>query len=80
MSEPSFTNRHSSPSDFDLFRLTKSKEAVDICPNSLRSYHAEGLPFYRRGRAVFVSKSDLQAFIRARSLIKHSTLQQKAAQ
>jgi hypothetical protein len=48
---------------FDLFRLSKSKSAVDICPNTLRSYNKQGLPFYHRGKAVFVSKSELAAFI-----------------
>ena len=50
---------------FDLFRLSKSKEAVDICSNTLRAYHREGLPFYYRGRAVFVSRSEVSQFIRA---------------
>lgn len=48
---------------FDLFRLSKSKQAVDICPNTLRSYNKQGLPFYHRGKAVFVSKLELAAFI-----------------
>lgn len=48
---------------FDLFRLTKSKTVVDICPNTLRSYNKQGLPFYCRGKAVFVSKSELAEFI-----------------
>jgi len=48
---------------FDLFRLTKSKAVVDICANTLRSYNKQGLPFYCRGKAVFVSKSELAAFI-----------------
>ena len=50
--------------DFDLFRLSKSKIVVDISPNTLRAYHKDGLPFYTRGRAVFVSKMDLINFIR----------------
>jgi hypothetical protein len=52
-------------SNFDLFRLSRAKQEVDLCPNSLRAYHREGLPFYRKGRAIFVSKSELSAFIRA---------------
>lgn len=51
-------------SDFEFFRLDHSKEAVDICPNTLREYEKEGLPFYRKGRAVYVSKSELALFIR----------------
>lgn len=50
---------------FDLFRLTKSKAAVDISANTLRGYHKKGLPFYRRGRAVFVSRTDLAVFLRS---------------
>lgn len=52
---------------FDFFRLSKSKEAVDISPNTLRAYHRNGLPFYRRGKTVFISKTDLAQFIRANS-------------
>jgi hypothetical protein len=50
---------------FDLFRLTKSKEQVDVHPNTIRKYHKCGLQFYKVGRAVFVSKSELDAFIRS---------------
>lgn len=49
---------------FDLFRLSKSKDTVDICPNTLRSYRRQGLQFYRRGKAVFVSKTELEGFIK----------------
>jgi hypothetical protein len=51
-------------SSFDLFRLTKSKSIVDVCSNTLRGYHAQGLPFYKRGRAIFVSKAEVEQFIR----------------
>jgi len=54
---------------FDLFRLSKAKEVVDICSNTLRAYHGAGLPFYRRGKAVFVSKSELAQFLRARPIL-----------
>lgn len=49
---------------FDMFRLSKAKAAVDLCSNSIRGYAKEGLPLYRRGRAVFVSKTELERFIR----------------
>jgi len=54
------------PSDrqFDMFRLTKAKAAVDLCANTIRGYATQGLPLYRRGRAVFVSKTELERFIR----------------
>ena len=51
--------------DFDLFRLSKSKRIVDISPNTLRSYFNEGLPFYKKGKATFVSKTELANFIRS---------------
>ncbi len=53
-----------SSQSFDLFRLTKAKATVDLAPNTLRAYHAQGLPFYRKGKAVFISKIELNAFIR----------------
>lgn len=53
-------------SSYDFFRLSKSKSAVDLAPNTLRSYNQQGLPFYRRGRVVFVSKAELHQFICAR--------------
>ena len=69
MKHSSCANAHCQATDanFDLIRLSKSKEAVDICSNTLRAYHAEGLQFYKLGRAVFVSKSELAIFIRARA-------------
>jgi hypothetical protein len=48
---------------FDLFRLSKSKAAVDLCPNTLRGYFKQGLRYYRQGKAVFVSRGELQVFI-----------------
>ncbi len=49
---------------FDMFRLTKAKALVDICSITIREYNRQGLPFYRRGRAVFLSRTELDAFIR----------------
>lgn len=48
---------------FELFRLSKSKAAVDVCPNTIRSYFKQGLRCYKRGKAVFVSRSELAQFI-----------------
>lgn len=56
--------QHQDPNAYDLFRLSKSKDVVDICSNTLRAYFKAGLKFYRRGKAVFVSKRELAAFIR----------------
>lgn len=58
------TNNQNSESGFDLFRLSKSKEVVDVCSNTIRAYFKQGLPFYKRGKAIFVSKSEFVAFIR----------------
>jgi hypothetical protein len=63
MSTNTYTNEPGSETSFELFRLSKSKAAVDVCPNTLRSYFQQGLPFYKRGNAVFVSKTELAAFI-----------------
>lgn len=52
---------------FDLFRLSRAKAIVDVCPNTLRSYHKAGLPFYRMGKAIFISRSQLQTFILAQA-------------
>ena len=59
-----FTNSQTDHGGFDMFRLSRSKATVDVSPNTLRAYFDGGLPFYRRGKAVFVSKSELAAFIR----------------
>jgi hypothetical protein len=55
---------------FDLARLTNSKESVDLAPNTIRKYCREGLSLYRKGRAVFFSKSELEAFIRSRATVQ----------
>jgi hypothetical protein len=61
---PVVTTTQPSAVSFDLFRLSKAKEAVDVCANTLRQYHKDGLQFYRRGKAVFVSRSELASFIK----------------
>jgi hypothetical protein len=64
MKSKRFTSTNNEATGFDLVRLSKSKEVVDICYNTLREYNRAGLPFYRRGKAVFFSKSELENFIR----------------
>lgn len=49
---------------FDLFRLSKSKAVVDLAPNTLRSYFKDGLTYYKRGKCIFVAKSEVEDFIR----------------
>jgi hypothetical protein len=50
--------------NFDLVRLTKSKKEVDLASNTIRAYAREGLSLYRKGRAVFFSRAELEQFIR----------------
>jgi hypothetical protein len=52
------------PVNFAMFRLTKSKAEVGVSPNTLRAYNRAGLPFYRRGKCVFISRAELETFIR----------------
>lgn len=61
------SNQSNNAAGFDLFRLSKSKEVVDVCSNTLRAYFRAGLPFYRRGKAIFISKTELAQFIRAKA-------------
>lgn len=69
MHAKAFKNEQSSPDPgFDLFRLSRSKHVVDVCSNTLRAYHRDGLQFYRAGKAVFVSKSELASYIRQRAM------------
>jgi hypothetical protein len=48
---------------FDLFRLSKSKREVDLSPNTLRAYFKSGLPHFRMGKAIFISRTQLHQFI-----------------
>jgi hypothetical protein len=62
--------RVSDGGDFDLVRLSHSKEAVDLAPNTIRALHRQGLPVYRMGKAAFFSKLELREFIRARGIVE----------
>ena len=64
MSNNTVITNQGGETSFDLFRLSKSKDVVDVCSNTIRSYFKLGLSHYRRGKAVFVSKAELEAFIR----------------
>jgi len=62
-----FKNVQASESaSFDLFRLSKSKQVVDLAPNTIRALNRKGLPIYRNGRIAFVSKSELEAFLKSK--------------
>jgi hypothetical protein len=52
---------------FDLVRISRAKKAVDLSPNTIRAYALEGLALYRKGRALFFSRSELAAHIRRTS-------------
>ena len=54
---------------FDLFRLSKSKAAVDLSPNTIRNYARMGLRLFRIGKSVFISKAELDSFIRGRGTL-----------
>lgn len=56
--------------DFDLFRLSKSKQAVDLGPNTIRGYAKRGLKIYVCGGCSFVSKTELADFIRRESEVQ----------
>ena len=50
----------------DLFRISRSKKLVDLSPNTIRKLHREfGLRIYFSGGASWVSRSELEAVIRA---------------
>lgn len=48
---------------FDYFRVSKSKTAVDVGPDTLRQWHQRGLPFHKVGKCNFVSRTELAQFI-----------------
>ena len=53
--------------NFDLVRLSKSKQAVDLAPNTIRAFAQKGLRLFRHGKMVFFSRSELAALIRERA-------------
>ena len=54
------------PETFDMVRLSKSKERVDLSPNTVRGYSRNGLRLYRHGKSVFFSQAELCGYIRAK--------------
>jgi hypothetical protein len=61
---------HQNATSFDLFRLSKSKREVDLAPNTLRAYFKAGLPSYRMGKAIFVSRGQLAQFITMKGAVQ----------
>lgn len=49
----------------DLFKLTRSSDEVGLCPNTLRTLFRKGLPHYRLGRLVLVSRSEVESFVKS---------------
>ena len=54
---------------FDLIRISSARREVGVCSNTIRAYAKEGLNLYRKGRAVFFSRAELETHIR-RTAIK----------
>ena len=67
------THYHQDICKFGFFRLSKSKLAVDVCPNTLRAYNSQGLPFYRIGKSVFVNYAELESFIRQKNELRNGS-------
>jgi hypothetical protein len=55
---------------FDLVRLSKSKKELDLSPNTIRAYFLRGLPHYRMGKAVFISRAQLHQFITTKGAVQ----------
>ncbi len=51
---------------FDLVRINKAKDTVDLCANTIRSFAKQGLRLYKAGKNTFFSKVELRAFIISR--------------
>ena len=52
---------------FDLVRIQKSKKAVDLSPNTIRSFFKEGLKKYKRRGLTFFSRSELERFLKEKA-------------
>ena len=63
------TTKQQQGAGFDLTRLSHAKQAVDVCPNTIREYARQGLNIYRMGKATFFSKAELEHFIRTKATV-----------
>jgi hypothetical protein len=53
-------------SGFDLVRVSKAKETVDLAPNTIYNLARQNLlRIYRQGRSSWFSKSELEAVLKA---------------
>lgn len=55
------------PNNFEMFRLEHASEEVGVSRSTILNWTKEGLRIYRVGRMAFISKRELEAFIRVRS-------------
>lgn len=69
MRTPPIATNQPQPESFDMVRLSKSKERVDLSPNTVRAYAKNGLRLYRHGKSVFFSQAELCGYIRAKSQV-----------
>jgi hypothetical protein len=74
MNTNTHTNSQGGAASFDLCRISHSKEAVSLCSNTIRAYFKLGLNCYRRGKVVFFSKTELDAFIRAGNVSQKNSI------
>jgi hypothetical protein len=59
--------QHNVEPPFDLVRLSKSKQSVDLCSNTIRAFFTQGLPCYPLGKMRFFSRAELAEFIKNRA-------------
>lgn len=57
---------YAAPVSFDLFKLPRSSQEVQVSPNTLRKWNAEGkLNFYRQGKDLYASRSEILALMKS---------------
>lgn len=70
----------SAANSLDLFRISRAKKIADVSPNTIRKYHEKyGLRIYYCGGAAWVSRSELEAVIRANSATKPNSRKRLAS-
>lgn len=57
--------RQAAETPFDLVKITRTKVELNISPNTVRAMFRAGLPHYRCGKLVLVSRADVAAFIKS---------------
>lgn len=59
---------------FDLVRITRTKQEIGIATSTVRQYVDQGLRLYKCGKAAFVSKAELEAWIKTQSRIADGSM------